>query len=522
VAVSQAAPSAEARPTLTRRQTVLLVASLMLGTALAALDTTIVGTAMPTIVGALGGVELYSWVITAYLLTSTTTVPLYGRLADLYGRKPVYLFGIVLFLVGSALCGLAATMEQLIAFRALQGIGAGAILPMGMTILGDTFGIEQRARIQAFTTAVWGTSSVVGPATGALIVTYLHWGWVFLVNVPVGIAAIAMLNANYHERVAHRERSIDWFGAGLLTAAIALLLLGLQRSGVPRSSSGTVELAGLFAGALAMGVAFVLVELRTPDPVMPLGLFARPLIGVGYLASFLLGAVQFGVASFVPLYVQGAMGGDARSVGLTVMPMAIGWPIGAIASGRLIVRVGYRRVLLAGMSATALGAAALLTLTPSSSMAQVMLPVGVVGLGMGLSNSPIVIALQNAVVWNRRGIITSLVQFFRSIGGSCGVALMGAVVNLELAGRVGDLPARTGAALGRRGDVVSQLLDPATRAGLGPEVVARVQAALADALWDVYLFPAACALLGLVLVVVRFPSGSVQQLAARDGLRVEG
>jgi MFS family permease len=235
-----------------------------------------------------------------------------------------------------------------------------------------------------------------------------------------------------------------------------------------------------------------------------------------------LGAVQFGVASFVPLYVQGAMGGDARSVGLTVMPMAIGWPIGAIASGRLIVRVGYRRVLLAGMSATALGAAALLTLTPSSSMAQVMLPVGVVGLGMGLSNSPIVIALQNAVVWNRRGIITSLVQFFRSIGGSCGVALMGAVVNLELAGRVGDLPARTGAALGRRGDVVSQLLDPATRAGLGPEVVARVQAALADALWDVYLFPAACALLGLVLVVVRFPSGSVQQLAARDGLRVEG
>jgi MFS family permease len=361
---------------------------------------------------------------------------------------------------------------------------------------------------------------VVGPATGALIVTHLHWGWVFLVNVPVGLAAIAMLTANYHERVVHRERSVDWLGAGLLTGAIVLLLLGLQRSGGAGTSTGAPELVGLFVGALVLGFAFVVVERRTADPVVPLGLFAQPLIGVGYLASFLSGAVQFGVASFVPLYVQGAMGGDAGAVGLAVMPMAIGWPIGAVSSGRLIVRIGYRPVLLGGMAATALGAAALLALRPSSPTLQVMATVAVVGLGMGLSTSPIVIALQNAVGWNRRGSVTALVTFCRSIGGSCGVALMGALVNLELASRIADLPARAGAAVGRRGDVVSQLLDPATRAGLPPEVVAGVQAALADALWHVYLLPVACAALGLVLVLARFPAGSVQQLAAPG--RTEG
>src|SRR5215207_1634025 len=219
------------------------MSSLMLGVALTALDTTIVGTAMPTIVGQLGGVELYSWVVASYLLPSTTTVPLYGRLAGLYGRKPIFLFGIAVFLVGSALCGLAQSIEQLIGFRAIQGLGAGAVMPMSMTIIGDAFGVERRAKMQGFFAAVWGTSSVIGPALGGLIVTYLAWGWIFYVNVPVGIATALMLVANYHERVEHRERSIDWLGALLLTVGVTVLLLALQQAGQGEGAEGPASLA---------------------------------------------------------------------------------------------------------------------------------------------------------------------------------------------------------------------------------------------------------------------------------------
>jgi EmrB/QacA subfamily drug resistance transporter len=507
----------EVRRELTRRQTVLLIASLMLGMALAALDATIVGTAMPTIVGQLGGVALYSWVVAAYLLTSTTTVPLYGRLADLYGRKPVFLFGIVVFLIGSALCGLSATMEQLIAFRAVQGLGAGAIQPMAMTIIGDAFGIERRAKMQGFFAAVWGVSSVIGPTLGGLIVTYLSWGWIFYVNVPVGIAAALMLMANYHEQVEHRRRSIDWLGAVLLTAGVTVLLLALQESG-QGDAGGASSLglaAGLLVASLAMLGAFVFVEGRAEEPLVPMALLRTPVIGVGYLSVFLAGATQYGVSSFVPLFVQGAMGGTPLSVGIALFPMTIGWPLGAIAAGRLILRIGYRRVLVAGAVAIALGTVSLLLMRTDSSQGSVMATVALIGLGMGLTSSPVIIAIQNAVSWNQRGIATSLNQFARTIGGSFGIAVMGAVLNLELGRQLSGiaLGAASGAA-GRTGALVSQMLDPVARSGLAPDVMERVQVILAQTLREVYLIPIACALAGLALIVLKVPAGSVQQLGA--------
>jgi EmrB/QacA subfamily drug resistance transporter len=504
----------EARPELDRRQTILLMASLMLGVALTALDTTIVGTAMPTIVGQLGGVELYSWVVASYLLTSTTTVPLYGRLADLYGRKPIFLFGIAVFLVGSALCGLSGSIEQLIAFRAVQGLGAGAVMPMSMTIIGDAFGVERRAKMQGFFAAVWGASSVVGPAVGGLIVTYLAWGWIFYVNVPVGIATALMLVANYHERIEHRQRSIDWPGALLLTAGVTVLLLALQESGQGGGGSPAAMLA-LFGLSAAMLVAFVRVERRAAEPIVPLELLRNPVISVGYLSAFLAGATQFGVSSFVPLFVQGAMGGTALSVGAVLFPMTIGWPLGSIAAGRLIMRVGYRRLLVAGMVATAVGTAALLAMRTDTPPAVIMLMVAPIGLGMGLTSSPVIIAIQNAVGWNQRGIATSLNQFARTIGGSCGIAIMGAILNLRLARELADVAlGPTSAQTGRTGALVSQVLDPVARSGLAPAVLAQVQAALATTLREVYLVPVACALAGLALIVLKFPAGSVQQLGA--------
>jgi EmrB/QacA subfamily drug resistance transporter len=490
----------------------------MLGVALTALDTTIVGTAMPTIVAQLGGVSLYSWVVAAYLLTSTTTVPLYGRLSDLYGRKPIFMFGAAVFLIGSAMCGFASSMEQMIAFRAIQGVGAGAVMPMAMTIIGDAFGVERRAKMQGWFSAVWGMSSVVGPALGGVIVTYFSWGWIFFVNVPVGIAAMAMLGANYQERVEHKQRSIDWLGAILLTGGVTVLLMALQEGGSESGVGGGAlgQAALLFAVALVVLGVFIWVERRTAEPVIPLDLLRNPVLGVGYAAAFLAGATQFGVSSFVPLYVQGAMGGTALSVGAVLFPMTIGWPVGSIAAGRLLMRVGYRSLLVGGSIAVAIGNLALLTLQTDMPPALISLIVGVIGLGMGLTSSPVIIAIQNAVSWNQRGIATSLNQFARTIGGSCGIAVMGAILNLELAQRLSGISlGPSSGAPGRAGALVSQILDPAARAGLSPAVIAQVQGAMAATLREVYLVPIACALVALVLVVTKFPRGSVAQLGAR-------
>ncbi len=490
------AKTAAGRPGLTRRQTALVVASLMLALSLAALDATIVGTALPTIVADLGGVSLYSWLIAAYLLTSTTTVPLYGRVADMVGRKPVLMFGIVLFLVGSVLCGLAQSMVQLITFRAVQGLGAGAIQPIIFTIVGDLFPVEQRARLQGFFSGVWGTASIIGPSLGGLIIAVASWHWVFYVNVPIGLAAMLMLANNYHEQVVRHRHAIDFLGAALLTAGISTLLLALENSGSP----------GLYLVAVGLLGAFIFVETRTPEPIVPLGLLSKPLIWVGYLVSTLSGAVQFGTTGFIPLFVQGAQGGSPLSVGAVLAPMSIGWPVGSITGGRLILRFGYRPVLLGGLVATVLGTAALQLLQPTTPVPLVMLNVALVGLGMGLTSTPVLISIQNAVGWQQRGVATALNQFSRTIGGSLGVALMGAVLNLQvqarLAGQVRGPDADPAA-------TVRNLLDPAGRA-LYAGQLAVLQQAMADALHVVFLLPLVFAGVALVLGVLAFPAGSVR------------
>ncbi len=491
-----AAKPAAGRTPLDRRQTAPVVASLMLTLSLAALDATIVGTALPTIVADLGGVSLYSWLITAYLITSTTTVPLYGRIADMVGRKPVLIFGIIIFLVGSALCGLAQSMVQLILFRAVQGLGAGAIQPITFTIVGDLFPVEQRARVQGFFGGVWGTASIVGPSLGGLIIAVASWHWVFYINIPIGLAALLMLGRTYHEQVVRQRHAVDFLGAALLTAGINALLLGLENAQYPV----------LYLVALGLLGGFVLVETRTPEPIVPLGLLAKPLIATGYLVSILSGAVQFGTTGFIPLFVQGALGGSPLSVGAVLAPMSIGWPVGSITAGRLILRLGYRPVLLGGLMATTLGTAALQLLRPGTPLPLVMADVALVGLGMGLTSTPVLISIQNAVGWQQRGVATALNQFSRTIGGSLGVALMGALLNLQLEARL------AGQLLGTGADptaVVRNLLDPATRS-LYAGQLGTLQEVLAEALHTVFLLPLAITGLALVLGLMAFPTGSVR------------
>lgn len=496
---------------MSRVQTVLLVFALMLGMSLAALDTTVVGTAMPTIIGKLGGVSLYSWVFSAYLLTSTTTVPIYGKLADLYGRRPVFVAGVGLFLLGSAASGAAQSMVQLILFRALQGIGAGAVLPITMTIIGDLFSIEQRARLQGLFSGVWGVSSVAGPALGGLITDHAGWRWVFYINLPFGLLSALLILVLLRERVERRRHQIDYVGSIALTAGISLLLWTLLHGDSGAAWTSPINLAVLAAALLSLAL-FLWVETRVQEPVLPLGLFKNRVIAVASLAGALSGATMFGITSFVPLFVQGVQLGTATDAGTVVAPLSMGWPVGSIVAGQLIVRFGYRLAVRIGASCILAGGLLLLLVSEGTSRALLVVLLVLVGLGLGFTSSAFVVAIQNAVTWSQRGVATASSQFFRTIGGSIGVALLGALLTSSW-----NAAANGGGALAAVNR--SALLDPVRRATLAAADIELLRHSLSQALHDVYMLVAGLAVLVFVTAWF-FPGGRAHELSAE--VRAEG
>jgi EmrB/QacA subfamily drug resistance transporter len=500
--------------TMDRRRSVLIIAGLMLAMSLAALDTTVVGTAMPTIIGKLGGVSLYSWVFSAYLLTSTTTVPVYGKLADLYGRKPVFLFGVGLFLAGSVLSGMAQTMVQLIIFRAVQGIGAGAVLPVTMTLIGDLFSIEQRARLQGLFSGVWGVSGIAGPALGGLITDHAGWRWVFYINLPFGLVSAVLIGVLLKENVVRRKHQIDYLGSISLTAGVSVLLWGFLEGG-KAWAWGSPQSLTIFAAAALLLAFFLWNEARVPEPVLPLSLFRNRIIAVASLAGALSGAVLFGVTSFVPLLVQGVQNGSATDAGLVVAPMSIGWPVGSIIAGRLIVRYGFRLAVLIGGACLLAGGLLLPLIGMDTGRALIVVMLLLVGLGLGFTSSAFVIAVQNAVPWSQRGVATATSQFFRTIGGSVGVAVLGAVLASQWRGRANDL---AGSDIYSR---ASDVLDPASRASLPANVRDMLQVSLADTLHVIYIAVAVITVLVFISVLF-FPRGRAEELAAGSETEGEG
>ncbi|HZP95278.1 MAG TPA: MDR family MFS transporter [Candidatus Limnocylindria bacterium] len=458
---------------LTRDQIVGLVV-VMTGMAVAALDTTVVGTAMPTAIGDLGGIERYSWVFAAYLLASTATTPVFGRFADVHGRKRVYLVALVVFVGASMLCGQSATMDQLIAFRALQGLGAGALISTGITMIGDLFDARQRGRMQGFTSGVWATAALVGPAIGGVITQSLSWRWTFYVNLPIGLIALALL-LTLHEREEHRGGAIDWPGAAAFAGATTLLLLGVN---------GTLPLA-TFAGAIALAAIFVAIERRTAEPLVDLSLLGIPLIGIGLALSLLMGVLQFGATTFVPPFAQGVLARPPIEAGFALSSMGIGWPIGAVATGWFLMRIGMRRAVITGALLSLGGAALFTTLTPESPLALLVLATASVGLGQGVMNPPLLIAVQSAVGYGRRGIVTSLFNFSRSLGGAVGVAALGATLNTVIAPRAEELRA---------------LLDPVQHVALGA-LATEPRALLSGGLHTVFVALALLSVVGLVLAL---------------------
>lgn len=398
----------------------LTTVALALSLFMAALEVTVVSTAMPTVVGELGGIQSYAWVFTAYMLSSTITVPIYGKLADLYGRKPILLFGIGLFLAGSIASGLASSMGMLIAFRTLQGLGAGAIQPVALTIIGDLYTMEERARVQGAFSAVWGVAGLVGPVTGGLIVKYLSWHWIFFINVPVGMLTFALIVAFFHERVQHKPQQLDYAGAGLLCAGVVALLFGVQGIG-----------ANMWAlpVALVLLVAFVQVERRAAAPVIPLTLFKYPAIAISSVAGALFSAAMFGATTYVPLYVQAVLGGSPTVAGGMITPMIVGWPLAALFAGKLLLRTGFRPLIVGGLGLTVVGTTLMaLLLKQDAPLFALQVAMALFGVGLGFASTALLIAVQTSVGWELRGVATASNMFFRTIGCVLGVGLMGGVM----------------------------------------------------------------------------------------------
>jgi EmrB/QacA subfamily drug resistance transporter len=395
------------------------VAALLLALFMGAMEMTVVSTAMPTVVAELGGALHYAWVFTAYMLTSTVTVPIYGKLADLHGRKPVMMVSMALFLVGSMASGQARTMGQLIAFRAVQGLGAGGMQPMALTIVGDIFKIEERAKMQGVFGAVWAIAGLVGPLLGGIIVATLSWRWVFYVNVPFGLISAAVLTFSLVETIEKRAHGLDIAGALLLSAAVVALLLG---------TDGELPWLLLPASAVLTG-AFIAVEARAKEPILPLRLFAQRILATSSMLSALGGGAMVGLVTFVPLYAQGVLGSTPTEAGTTIAAMAVTWPVASAVSGRLIVKVGFRVLVRAGFVVVALSAVALaFVMGQGASPMQLRIAAAMFGIGMGIANTPLVIAVQTSVGFSQRGVATASTMFFRNIGGTVAVGVMGVVL----------------------------------------------------------------------------------------------
>jgi EmrB/QacA subfamily drug resistance transporter len=483
---------------LSKTQIRLITTGILLSLFLASMEGTVVSTAMPTIVGQLGGLSIYSWVFSIYMLTSTTTVPIYGKLSDLYGRKRIYSISMLLFLAGSILCGQARSMEQLIVFRAVQGLGAGGVLPLAFTIIGELFSLEQRARMQGLFSGVWGVSSIVGPLIGGFLVDQVSWQWVFYINAIPGLLAVGLVVLAWQEVEKERRKvSVDYLGALFLTLAALGLLLGLDQPATPLG-------IGLLASAAALSAALLWVERRAADPILPLGLFHDRLFVVAMLNGIFAGWAMFGSISYVPLFVQAVLGTSATQAGITLTPMSLAWTASSVVSSNLLLTMGYRTLALAGSLLLVVGCVFMALITPATSTLLLMIYLGTMGVGMGLVTPAFLIAVQSTVQRRDLGIATSTLQFSRSIGGTLGVSVLGVFLASRLAANL------AAAGVDPASVSIDSLMDPAAGASAALNNGA-LRDALGGAVASLFVVALVAAVLGLAVVFFA-PGGKIAQL----------
>lgn len=410
---------------------------MMLATGLVAIDATILATAVPSIVDDLGGFSSFPWLFSIYLLTQSVTVPIYSKLADTVGRKPIILFGIAVFLIGSLLCGVAWDMTSLIVFRAIQGIGAGAIMPMTITIVGDVYSVEERAKVQGYIASVWAVAAVVGPALGGLFAALEAWRWIFFVNVPLCIAAGWVIVVKFRERVERREHTLDIAGALTLTAALTLLMLGVLEGGTSWAWDSAVSI-GIFTAGAALLVAFFVIERRAAEPIFPLWVVSRRLLGTTALLGFGIGGALIGLTAFVPTYLEGSINTSPLIAGFALATLTIGWPIAASLSGRIYLAIGFRATAIIGGAIMVVGSVLLAVFAFAPSVPLVAVICLFLGLGFGFAAVPSMVAAQSSVGWSERGVVTGAQMFSRSIGQAIGAAVLGAIANATIAASGGS------------------------------------------------------------------------------------
>jgi len=472
----------------------LILIGVLLATFLAAIEGTVTGPAGPAIVGEFQGVQWLSWIFTAYLLTMAVATPIFGKISDLYGRKPVFIGGTIVFLLGSLLCGISQSMQQLIIFRAIQGLGAGALIPMTFTIIGDIYSIKERAKTQGLLSSVWGISSLVGPLLGGYVVDYLSWRWVFVFNLPFGLLSMVFIARYLKENKVRRKARVDVAGVLLFALGMGALLFGLTIGGQNLPWTSPLLLAILFSAVLLL-IVFLFVELRVPEPMLPLGLFRVRNIAFSTGANLLVSTLIIGLSTYVPLWVQGVSGESAALSGLLLAPMSVGWMFGSIAGGRMILRAGSRRTAMLGLAMIAAGAVGL-TFISSENFSQLLLLflMAICGIGFGYASTVFTIIAQSSVGHELRGSSTALNTFTRSLGQTIGVAVFGTWLNFNIDRLLARNPES-----GVSGEDINKLLNPQAGSSLSADVGESLRSSLAGGLHSLFILMGVIAVVSLVI-----------------------
>ncbi|AFL81433.1 arabinose efflux permease family protein [Aequorivita sublithincola DSM 14238] len=422
-----------------RRNWVLF--ALMITMMLAAMDNTIVATAIPQIVGDLGGFSLFSWLFSIYLLIQTITIPVYGKLADIYGRKPILIIGIIIFLIGSAACAGAWNMHSLIFFRGLQAVGAGAIMATVNTVAGDIYTIKERAKIQGWLSSVWGISAIMGPAVGGALADYASWRWIFLINIPIGLGAIALIVLFLHENKSHKGHKIDWAGAVAMLVTGTVIMFGLLQGGQswPWFSLNTL---GIIALSVVLIMITIRIERKSAEPILPRWVWKKRVILGANLATIGMGIMTMGPNMFLPVFAQSVTGVGAIAAGFILASMSITWPLSSALSGNLYLRIGFRNTAICGIIIVIIGAASFLFLPFPGPVWYLVAVQMTLGAGFGLITTPLLVGIQSTVEWGQRGVVTGTSMFSRYFGQSIGAAVFAAVFNSSLTDSMENAPAR--------------------------------------------------------------------------------